>query len=72
MTNRKTLRRVMVLLDARHGIKPSDLDMIELLNTYVLPLFILKLCIFIHLYFKIQRKKEVSDSTHESGSSNTF
>ena len=32
-----TLRRVFVLVDSRHGIKPSDMDIMAMLNTVGLP-----------------------------------
>ncbi|KAJ1852154.1 hypothetical protein LPJ73_002881 [Coemansia sp. RSA 2703] len=47
--NRKTLRRVMVLLDARHGIKVNDRDFIGLLDRMrVKYQFILTKCDLVH------------------------
>ncbi|KAJ1723769.1 hypothetical protein LPJ53_001937 [Coemansia erecta] len=47
--NRKTLRRVMVLLDARHGIKVNDRDFVALLDRMrVKYQFILTKCDLVH------------------------
>ncbi|KAJ2702685.1 hypothetical protein FB645_004172 [Coemansia sp. IMI 203386] len=65
--SRKTLRRVMVLLDARHGIKVNDREFVALLDrTGVKYQFVLTKCDLVHRDDLAKRHKLVSEETEKS------
>ncbi|KAJ2559167.1 hypothetical protein EV175_000465 [Coemansia sp. RSA 1933] len=65
--NRKTLRRVIVLLDARHGIKTNDRDFMELMDrTKTKYQFVLTKCDLVHRIDLAKRHLLVSQEAEAS------